>query len=111
MSTTGTRIHHVTKPGTNLFPEPGFSREEAKRLQVASPRPFGDARRLEEPLMDALAAWSAARHLPQADADENLMISRPRVSDVVDRKSSGFRIDALVELLGRIGKPVRIAVG
>jgi predicted XRE-type DNA-binding protein len=38
------------------------------------------------------------------------MVSRPRVSDVVNQKTSKFTIDTLVEMLSRIGKPVRLAV-
>jgi predicted XRE-type DNA-binding protein len=39
------------------------------------------------------------------------MVSRPRVSDVVNRKTAKFTLDTLVEMLGRIGKPVRVEVG
>ena len=39
------------------------------------------------------------------------MISRPRVSDVVNKKTTKFTIDTLVEMLSRIGKPVRLAIG
>lgn len=38
------------------------------------------------------------------------MVSRPRVSDVVNMKVSKFTIDTLVEMLSRIGKPVRLMV-
>ena len=60
--------------------------------------------------MDELSAWIEAHQLKQADAAEILMVSRPRVSDVVNRKAAKFTIDALVEMLGRIGKSVRMAV-
>jgi predicted XRE-type DNA-binding protein len=39
-----------------------------------------------------------------------LMVLRPRVSDVINRKTAKFTIDTLVEMLSRIGKPVRLAV-
>lgn len=39
------------------------------------------------------------------------MVARPRVSDVVNEKASKFTIDTRVEMLSRIGKPVRLAVG
>ncbi len=61
--------------------------------------------------MDELSAWIADRQLKQADAAAILMVSRPRVSDVMNRKTSKFTIDTLIEMLCRIGKPVRIAVG
>ena len=65
----------------------------------------------EKQLMTELANWIDEHHLKQADAAEILMVSRPRVSDVVNKKASKFTIDTLVEMLSRIGKPVRLAVG
>ncbi|NOV26564.1 helix-turn-helix domain-containing protein [Cupriavidus necator] len=106
-----TEIRHVTKPGANLFLELGFSPTEAKRLQAASQKQINDTKQLKEQLMDELAAWIGQHHLKQADAAEILMVSRSRVSDVVNRKTSKFTIDTLVEMLSRIGKPVRLAIG
>jgi predicted XRE-type DNA-binding protein len=109
--TTDTEIRHVTRPGANLFLELGFSPAEAKRLQAASRKQINDTRLLKQQLMDELSNWIAAHHLKQADAAEILMVSRPRVSDVVNRKTAKFTIDTLVEMLSRIGKPVRLAIG
>jgi len=106
-----TEIRHVTKPGANLFLELGFPAEEAARLQAASRRQINDTRLLKEQLMSELAEWIAQHHLKQAEAAQILMVSRPRVSDVVNKKTARFTIDALVEMLSRIGKPVRLAVG
>ncbi len=106
-----TDIRHVTKPGTNLFLELGFLPEEAERLRMASQKQINDTKQLKEQLMGELAAWIEQHQLKQADAADILMVSRPRVSDVVNRKTSKFTIDALVEMLSRIGKPVRLAVG
>ena len=106
-----TGIRHVTKPGTNLFLELGFSAQEAKRLQAASRKHINDTRKLKQQLMDELAAWIAEHHLKQAEAAEILMVSRPRVSDVVNKKTTKFTIDTLVEMLSRVGKPVRLAIG
>ena len=61
--------------------------------------------------MEELALWIEAHHLKQAEAAEILHVSRPRVSDVVNKKVSKFTIDTLVEMLGRVGKPVRVVVG
>ena len=36
------------------------------------------------------------------------MVSRPRVSDVVNKKTAKFTIDTLVEMLSRVGKPVMV---
>jgi len=109
--TIDTEIRHVTKPGANLFRELGFSAEEAKRLQAASHKQINDTRQLKEQLMSELAEWIEQHHLKQAEAAEILMVSRPRVSDVVNKKTAKFTIDTLVEMLSRVGKPVRLAIG
>ena len=109
--TIDTEIRHVTKRGVNLFLELGFAPAEAKRLQAASRKRIDDTRLLKEQLMDELSAWIDDHHLKQAEAAEILMVSRPRVSDVVNKKSAKFTIDTLVEMLGRIGKSVRLAIG
>jgi predicted XRE-type DNA-binding protein len=38
------------------------------------------------------------------------MVSRPCVSDVVNKKGAKLTIDALVEMLSRVGKPVKLAI-
>jgi predicted XRE-type DNA-binding protein len=109
--TIDTEIRHVTQPGANLFLELGFSDEEAKRLQTTSRQQINDTRQLKEQLMSELAEWIEQHHLKQADAAQILMVSRPRVSDVVNKKTAKFTIDSLVEMLSRVGKPVRLAIG
>ena len=109
--TIDTKIRHVTKPGANLFLELGFAPAEAKRLQAASRKQINDTRLLKQQLMEALSTWIAEHHLTQAEAAEILMISRPRVSDVVNKKTAKFTIDTLVEMLSRVGKPVKLAIG
>jgi predicted XRE-type DNA-binding protein len=109
--TIDTKIRHVSKPGTNLFRELGFPAAEAARLQKASRQQIKDSIKLKEQLMGELAKWIEENHLRQADAAEILMVSRPRVSDVVNMKAGKFTIDTLVDMLSRVGKPVRLAVG
>lgn len=106
-----TEVRHVTKPGTNLFLELGFSPAEAKRLHAASRKQINDTRLLKQQLMIELSEWIAEHHLKQAEAAAILMVSRPRVSDVVNKKTAKFTIDTLVEMLSRAGKPVKLAVG
>lgn len=106
-----TEIRHVTKPGANLFLELGFPPAEAQRLQRASQQQINDTKQLKEQLMSELAEWIELHHLKQAEAAEILMVSRPRISDVVNKKTTKFTIDTLVEMLSRIGKPVRLAIG
>ncbi|MFM9864410.1 MAG: helix-turn-helix domain-containing protein [Micropepsaceae bacterium] len=106
-----TAVRHVTKPGANIFLELGFPPAEARRLHAASRKQINETQRLKRQLMDELSAWIVEHHLKQADAAEILMVSRPRVSDVMNKKTAKFTIDTLIELLSRIGKPVKIAVG
>jgi len=109
--TIDTKIRHVTQPGANLFLELGFSAAEAKRLHAASQKQINDTRLLKEQLMTELSTWIEQHQLKQSEAAEILMVSRPRVSDVVNKKTTKFTIDTLVEMLSRIGKPVRLAIG
>ena len=106
-----TEIRHVTNPGANLFLELRFPADEAQRLQAVSRQQINDTRLLKEQLMSELAEWIKQHHLKQAEAAEILMASRPRVSDVVNKKTAKFTIDTLVEMLSRVGKPVRLVVG
>lgn len=106
-----TQIRHVSPVGSNLFLELGFSPEEAKHLHQASQQQINSTKQLKEQLMTELAAWIEQHHLKQAEAAEILMVSRPRVSDVVNKKANKFTIDALIEMLSRVGKPVHLAIG
>ena len=106
-----TKVRHVTPAEANIFLDLGFDAEEATKLQVASQREINVTLLLKQQLMTELTIWIAQHHLKQAEAADILMVSRPRVSDVVNQKTANFTIDALVEMLGRVGKPVRLAVG
>ncbi len=106
-----TKIRHVSKPGANIFRELGFPRKEADRLHAASRQQINDTKALKRQLMSELSNWIVENDLKQADAAEILMVSRPRVSDVVNMKVGKFTIDTLVNMMSRIGKPVRLAIG
>jgi predicted XRE-type DNA-binding protein len=104
-----TEIRHVTPPGANLFTELGFDPEEAARLQTALHSEVDQALVLKRQLMNELALWIEEHHLKQAQAAEILMVSRPRVSDVMNKKTSKFTIDALVQMLSRTGKTAQLS--
>lgn len=106
-----TRIRHITPAGTNIFLDLGFSSEEAEQLYADSINEIANAKAIKEQLMEEIAQWIEAHQLKQAEVAAVLHISRPRVSDVVNKKTSKFTIDALVNMLSRIGKPVSISVG
>lgn len=111
MSKIDTQIRHVTKPGANLFAEQGFASDEARRYQAESREQIDHTLQLKDQLMGALASWIKDTHLKQSEAAEILRVTRPRVSDVVNKKTSKFTIDALVAMLARIGKPVKVVIG
>lgn len=106
-----TEIRHVTGQNANLFLELGFAPEEAEQLQAASQRQINDINRLKEQLMEELAKWIKHHQLTQAEASNILMVSRPRVSDVVNQKTAKFTLDTLVAMLSRVNKPVRLVIG
>ena len=60
--------------------------------------------------MAELANWIESKHLKQTEAAEILGVTRPRVSDVVNKKFIKFTIDSLVDMLARTGKQVQFSV-
>ena len=111
MNDIDTKTRHITQPGANLFVELGFDFAEAEQLQTESRKRINDTNVLEEALMSELAKWIKENHLKQVEAAVILQVTRPRVSDVVNKKISKFTIDALVGMLTRIGKTVHLAIG
>ena len=105
-----TKSRHRTKAGGNVFLDLGFSPREAKRLLAQADAQIDESVRLKRQLMDEIAEWMSEKSVTQAVAAEVLHITRPRVSDVVNHKVDKFTIDALVGMLARIGKQVRLAV-
>ncbi len=65
---------------------------------------------IKESLMTELAVWIEEKDLKQADAAQILGVTRPRVSDVINKKSIKFTIDSLVDMLARTGKHVQLSV-
>ncbi len=108
--TIDTTIRHITQPDANLFAELGFSPDDAAQFQAEAQQQINHTRALKAQLMGELSKWIDENHLKQAQAAEILMVSRPRVSDVVNMKVSKFTIDTLVDMLSRVGKPVRLVV-
>jgi predicted XRE-type DNA-binding protein len=104
------KSRHRTKAGGNVFVDLGFSPKEAKRLLAQANAQVDQSVRLKQQLMDEIAVWMKKASVTQAVAAEVLRVTRPRVSDVVNHKVEKFTIDALVVMLARIGKRVRLAV-
>ena len=108
-----TEIRHVTKAGTNIFLDLGFDAEEAEQLYAELQRQVNEELALKakkEQLVDELAKWIKENHLKQAQAAEILNVSRPRVSDLVNKKMSKFTFDILFNMLSKVGKKVSIGI-
>jgi predicted XRE-type DNA-binding protein len=108
--TIDTKSRHRTRAGGNVFLNLGFSPQEAKRLLAQADAQIDESIRLKRQLMDEIAGWMSEARVTQAVAAEVLHVTRPRVSDMVNHKVDKFTIDALVGMLARIGKQVRLAV-
>ena len=105
-----TKSMHITTVGGNVFADLGFEPEEAAALKAESQRIISEKLAIKDSLMTELAGWIEAKKLKQAEAAEILGVTRPRVSDVINKKAIKFTIDALVDMLARTGKHVRLSV-
>ena len=107
---TDTKSMHTTPVGGNVFADLGFEPEEAAALKAESQRIISEKLAIKVSLMAELAAWIKIKKLKQAEAAEILGVTRPRVSDVINKKAIKFTIDALVDMLARTGKQVHFSV-
>jgi predicted XRE-type DNA-binding protein len=105
-----TKSAHITPVGGNVFADLGFDPQEAAVLKARSQQIISEKLAIKEGLMSELANWIETEKLRQTDAAEILGVTRPRVSDVVNKKSIKFTIDALVDMLARTGKHVQLSV-
>ncbi len=108
--TIDTKSSHVTPVGGNVFADLGFDPKEAQLLKAASDRIISEKLAIKTALMTELALWIESKDLKQAQAAEILGVTRPRVSDVINKKVVKFTIDALVDMLARTGKHVQFSV-
>jgi predicted XRE-type DNA-binding protein len=106
-----TNITHITKSGSNIFLELGFDEEEAVLFNTQSQKSINDAQVLKEQLMSELAQWIVDNGFKQVQAAEILNTTRPRVSDLVNKKTNKFTFDALITMLGRAGKKIEFSIG
>jgi predicted XRE-type DNA-binding protein len=105
-----TKSMHITPAGGNVFADLGFDAEEAAALQAKSKQIISEKLAIKERLMTEISEWIDEKKLKQADAAQILGVTRPRVSDVIHKKSIKFTIDALVDMLARTGKQVMLSV-
>jgi len=100
----------ITPADGNVFADLGFSEEEAQRLPADSQAKIAQTIALKEQLMTEIGSWITMQNLRQSDAAKVLQVSRPRVSDVVNKKTDKFSLDALILMLSLAGKQVKLVV-
>ncbi|MFM2408554.1 MAG: hypothetical protein RL358_1296 [Pseudomonadota bacterium] len=105
-----TKSMHITPVGGNIFADLGFEPEEAARMLAEADRAISEKLAIKENLMSEISVWILSKDLKQAEAAEILGVTRPRVSDIINKKTIKFTIDSLVEMLSRTGKQVRLSV-
>lgn len=110
MSKNDHDVGHITAVDANVFLELGFPEDEANALQAEVNAEIEKISKLKIQLMSEISSWIETSRLKQTEAAERLHVSRPRVSDVVNKKVGKFTIDTLIEMLQRAGKNVEIAV-
>ena len=107
---TETASTHTTPTGGNVFADLGFEPHEALALKAESQRMISEKLAIKDALMTELSAWMESKKLKQVEAAEILGVTRPRVSDVINKKAVKFTIDALVDMLARAGKQVQLSI-
>ena len=105
-----TKSMHITPVGGNVFSDLGFKPKEAAALQARSKRMIAKKLAIKENLMSELSGWIDENELKQFQAAKILGVTRPRVSDVINKKAFKFTIDSLVDMLARTGKQVTVSV-
>lgn len=101
-----TKIRHTTPANGNVFADLGFSAEESTALKKASQQLVDN----KIMLMNAMNEWIAQNKLKQAEVASILGVSRPRISDMVNRKTEKFTLDALVSFVSKTGRSVQISI-
>lgn len=94
----------------NIFEALGFAPDEAAQLLADAQNRLEAQEAMKVQVMDSLAGWMKARKLNQAQAAQILGTSRPRVSDVVNHKTSKFSIDTLIGFAQAAGKKIEISI-
>ena len=98
MKKIDTSVNHITSQEDNIFEDLGFNPIEASKLKIKAQ------------LMCQISEWIKEKQLKQEEASSLLHVTRPRVSDVMRGKAGKFTIDALIDMLERIGKRITVQV-
>jgi predicted XRE-type DNA-binding protein len=105
------KSQHITLADGNVFADLGFSPKKARELLKAADARIAESKRLKEAAAQEIALWIKAEKLTQLAASQILVVSRPRVSDLLNAKLARFSLDTLITMLIRVGKTVDLVIG
>lgn len=105
-----TQIRHITPIGGNVFFDLGFGSEEADRLKAQADNIISTKIAIRESLVNEVANWIQSKDMTQAEASQILGVTRPRVSDIINKKWTNLTIDSLVDMLARAGKQIQLNI-
>jgi predicted XRE-type DNA-binding protein len=80
------------------------------RFQAESDARVAARQAMKAEMMAQVDAWIKREKITQSQAAQIRQVSRPRVTDIVNRKVEKFSIDTLIDLLGRVGMRVQFTV-
>ena len=105
-----TESTHITPAEGNVFADLGFEPAKAKALLIESNRVTSNIFSVREALVTELVEWIKSNNLQPADAAEIFGVTRPRISDLLNKKITKFTTEALMRMLSRTGKNIQVSV-
>ena len=94
----------------SMLTDVGFEAQTPAVLKMQSQRIVTQKQAIKTSLISELAGWIKAVNLTPAEAAVKLGVTRACVSDVANKRTDKFTIDALVNMLARAGKRFQVTV-
>jgi predicted XRE-type DNA-binding protein len=103
--------HTVAIEGTSVFEQLGYSTEQASVLLCPVVDEVLRRRNgIKDALVDCLESIAKAEQLNITQMAERLAITRPRLSSIMNRDFERVSIDAVVDVIHRFGRDVKVQV-
>lgn len=100
----------MTYEGRSVFDDLGFSEEETVELISKAQKEISQRNAIKLAAVEVITAEIRQRQMNVTSAAQFLSISRPRLSNITNRKLENFSIDSMVDLLTKFGKTVQITI-
>ena len=97
--------------GRSVFQDLGYSEEESRPwIQSALEEVLQQRNSVKESLVDIARTEILSLGLNTSQAADHLSMTRPRVSNILNRKFDKVSIDAIVDVVHKLGKDLRFEV-